>query len=424
MRSIHLAAACLAVGGAAPRLWATETREQTLQHLGGIQDETDVFNFPALLPEYKLALLELGTSSNTGVYGAAFAGSGSVSAGVAVSRSDWLTTTPLVGSELSLYDRFVAAVTDTADSGPFLPEPARPIEILAAYRLSAHGPALGLRIAAATFKKSAADDAATTKSKTLAEQLDLGLGFSMGLGRGGLDAGLTSHLVARQVRSESSPGVTSETTVKTKPNIDLLVRWLADRQASGPYAQVEILKRSFSAATKATVSNKSSQFSESFYSLEGGWAALFKQNDAKIFAGAIIASTNSKGPTVTGTGGKSVPSYLSFDETDEVKATVVSGALSGEGNISGGFGAMVGMRYNLFGTITESDKTSGSMKKTETTFDETPDASFWSLGLSYTASPLRVDASYSKAFLHNGPYFISGNTTTPLFGRISASYAF
>ncbi len=426
MRTIHVAASCLALVAGAPKLFATETREQTLQHLGGIQDEVDVFDFPGLLPEYKLALIELGTAGNTGVYGAAFAEGQNLAAGIAVSRSDWLMSKPLIGDQLSLFDRYMTAVTSSTDSGPLLPEPARPVEIMGAFRLGAHGPAFGLRLAAATFRKADTTDegAKEAKVKLLAEQADVTLGVSAPLGRGGLDTGLTSHLLGRQIHSESSPGVHSETSVKSKPSVDLAARWLYDREGSGPYAEAQAVRRTFETTTNTTASNKSAKFTESVYAVEGGWAALFKQNDAKVFAGAVLASTASKGPTVTGQGGKAVPSYLTSDQTAQIKGTIVSGALSGEAHASGGFGGMVGLRYKLFGTITETDKTSGKLKKTETTVDETPDASFWSLGLSYAASPLRVDASYSKAFLHNGPYFVSGNATTPLFGRISASYAF
>lgn len=416
----------LALLASAPAAFATETREQTLQNLGGIQDETDVFAFPGLLPDYRLALIELGTAANTGVYGAAFMGQGPLAGGLAVSRTDWLVTNPLAGSELSLLDRYLTATSNASDNGPFLPSATRPVEVIGAFRAGSNGPAFGLRIAGATYRKAETADegAKAAKTKILGEQLDATLGLSTHLGRGALDSGLTTHLLSRQIHSESSPGVRSETSLKAKPTLNLLVRWLADRSASGAYVQAQAVKRSFEGKTETTASNKSAKFTESLYAVEGGWAAIFKQNDAKVFVGAVAASTDSKGPTVSGQGGKSVPSYLTSEELATVKGTVVSGALSGEGLVSGGLGAMVGLRYKLFGSITETDKTSGKLRKSETTIDETPDASFWSLGLSYTASPVRVDASYSKAFLHNGPFLVSGNQTSPLFGRISATYTF
>lgn len=132
----------------------------------------------------------------------------------------------------------------------------------------------------------------------------------------------------------------------------------------------------------------------------------------------------SKGPTITGQGESAVSSHVTSDEKADIKATVIAGALSGEAEVGGGFGAMMGMLYVLFGDITENDNTTGRRVRSERTVTETSDSSLWSLGMFWRADTLRVDASYGKEFLHNGPYLISGNSTSPLFGRISARYAF
>ena len=88
---------------------ATETRLSTLQSVSGAQDEVDAFIFPSVLTRYELALVELGTSSDKGVYGAAMANVSGTRVGMSVSRSSWKFTEYLVGSTVSLFDRFEAA---------------------------------------------------------------------------------------------------------------------------------------------------------------------------------------------------------------------------------------------------------------------------------------------------------------------------
>ncbi len=81
----------------------------------------------------------------------------------------------------------------------------------------------------------------------------------------------------------------------------------------------------------------------------------------------------------------------------------------------------------MFGDVTEKDNTTNLNEKKTYSFPETSDALLWSLGLYYKADALRIDASYGKEFLHNGPYIISGlspTTDKALFTKISASYAF
>ena len=83
---------------------------------------------------------------------------------------------------------------------------------------------------------------------------------------------------------------------------------------------------------------------------------------------------------------------------------------------------MFGTNYVLYGSSVEKDNVNQS--KTEAEIKSPSDAKFWSLGLFYAADHTRVDATISTSLLHNGPYFVAGNTTSPMLGRISATYSF
>jgi len=46
------------------------------------------------------------------------------------------------------------------------------------------------------------------------------------------------------------------------------------------------------------------------------------------------------------------------------------------------------------------------------------------LGAGVKLGTLQLDAIMNDAFPHNGLNFISGNTTTPLFPKVTATYSF
>jgi hypothetical protein len=404
---------------------ATETRVRTLQNQEGIVDETRVFDYPGELPQHHVALVELGTAANQDVYGAAFYGQGQVAGGVAVSRDSWLVTDGLLGTQLSLLDRFETAMTSTDNGGPVLPKAQRPVELLGAFKLG-RDEAIGLRLGSASYQKSDKTDPGTGASETKisAQQADLTLGLALAPAGGVLDVSATTHITAKQKHTETANDVESGTELKGKSAIDLTARWIGARDASAPYVGARVVSQSFKVATDSATVHESSSFSDTALALQGGYAVVSKPRNAKLFTGLSVAQTKSKGPTVAGTGTKAVPSYLARGDKATVKANLVNGELAGEGDVGGGFGAMVGLSYALYGTVTEQDNTTGKNEKSVVSIEETPDANLWSLGMYYRAEALRVDASYSKAFLHNGPYLIAGNQTSPLFGRLSVSYTF
>ena len=252
--------------------------------------------------------------------------------------------------------------------------------------------------------------------------MEVGVGFHTNA-MGSMDVALTMSPTANQKRSETANGTDSSTTLKgTSTSIDF--RWLATENASGPYAKANLATRSMKATGTSGGREFSSKFTDQVTAIEGGYAALSGANGPKLFVGAELMQTASKGPAVTGTGAATIPSYTSSDESAKINANVVSGTLSGEVDAAWGLGLMAGMHYVMFGDITAKNNTSNQNIKTVDSFPETSDAYLWALGLYYKADALRVDASYEKKFLHNGPHFLSGNQTSPMFGKISASYIF
>lgn len=409
--------------------FSTETRMGVLRYNGGIDDETLVFTYPGQIGKYKLALVELGTSGNKEAYGAAIADAGGFQLGAAVSRTDWLFTSGFVkrsvtaehNTALSLLDKYEYAMQDTATAAPtpFLYAPARPIEVLAGFDMG--GSTLGFRLSMADYKNKKSTDAngVATDLNYTAQQVELAAGFHTG----SLDVALTLSPTATQKRSETANGTDSSTALKGSTTaVDF--RWLAAENTNSPYAKAKIATRAMKASGKSGGRDFSSKFSDQVIAVEGGYAAMTDAKGPNIFAGAELMQTSSKGPSVTGTGAAAVPSYTANDEAAKVDATVISGTLSGEVDAAWGLGLLAGMHYVMFGDITSKDNTANLNQKTVISFPETSDATLWALGLYYKADALRLDASYEKKFLHNGPFFFSGNPTSPMLTKISAAYTF
>jgi hypothetical protein len=405
------------------KLFATETRVSTLQTISGIQDETEVYRFPAAVTAWNVALIELGTAANDDVYGAAFSTVGGWSLGLAVSRDEWIWSRTQLGGALSLFDRWQSAATGSETNTPaLLSHPERPVEFLLARSLGG-GRSWGLRLAVAserTYSKSE-NAGVVTKNKRSASAGQLTLSWRQA-GASLLDVGLTVEPIARQERNSDASGVSSSTEIKGKTNLGLEARWIQNAKGAGWYGAGQIQSREFGLKTSSAGTSKSSAFKDRVLAFEGGWAGL--QEKANLFAGALISQVTSQGPTITGIGENAVSSHVTSDAKADIKATFVAAALSGEAQVSGGFGAMMGLQYILHGDIVENDDTSGTGAREERSINEISDASLWSLGASWTEGALRVDASVGKELLHNGPYLVSGAATDPLLGRISARWAF
>ncbi|MEI6398726.1 MAG: hypothetical protein WCO71_08145, partial [Pseudomonadota bacterium] len=131
---------------------ASETRVDTLQNIGGIQDETDTFTYAGRVTHYSLALLELGTSDDAKTWAAAMTKlSPGLSMGVAVNRHTWQSSYFADENSLLMQDRFMfSALADSksgADDAVFAPGD-RSIDVLAGFALN-DSDSFGLRLSMA-----------------------------------------------------------------------------------------------------------------------------------------------------------------------------------------------------------------------------------------------------------------------------------
>jgi hypothetical protein len=401
----------------------SETRYSVLQMNQGVQDEVQVFRYPGLIAKYQLASIELGNADNTEVYGGAMGKFGTTSVGVYVSRNDWLFTDRVEGTAISLFDQAQTAFLTKENNVSYLDEPERPIEALLGFDMG--GNVLGVRLAFASMKDNRKSTTAgvETNGKSSAEQVQIGLGFHTDA-PGSLDLALTVDPIATQKRSESSAGADSSVSVKGNMGLRLDGRWLASDKGSSPYVAGRISSRSYKVSYSALGQSKSSKFDDQIMAAEGGYAFHSTRNNAKLYTGAVLTKAESKGPTVSGIGAKTQLSFASKEDKAKLDSMFLAGTISAEADVWGSVGAMVGMHYILYGTQTLKDPTGDTEIKIEKTVDETRDSDLWALGIYYKVDTLRLDASYMKDFLYNGPYFISGNATKPMLTRISASYAF
>jgi hypothetical protein len=230
---------------------------------------------------------------------------------------------------------------------------------------------------------------------------------------------LTVDPLSIQKRSNSAAGVESSQSFKGKAYA-LDGRWIQSETASSTYAKARVATRSFDASATGA-KDSSSKFTDQTVFLEGGYVAMRDAQGPKLFAGAQLIQSASKGPTydkTTNTG-----SFLNKDDSAKIDAVVLNGTLSGEAQVYGGLGLQAGMSYVMLGDISIKDKTTNTEVKSVKTFDETTDDALWSLGMFYKADALRLDASYSKEIYYNGPYIVTGIASSSFIGKISASYS-
>src|SRR5690606_2687472 len=119
-------------------------------------------------------------------------------------------------------------------------------------------------------------------------------------------------------------------------------------------------------------------------------------------------------------GGPATPSILTEEKTVKRSSNWIETSIGVEAPVYGSLGILGGMSYAVFGSLKETNDIADT--KTEESIPQTADSVLWSLGLFVEEGALRADASYSKSFLHDGPHFVSGNTTTPLLAQISMTY--
>jgi hypothetical protein len=407
-----------------------------MQNMRGVNDETQLFRYNGLIGVSKHLSLELGhakaerndtkknhdNSKTLQASVGGVVGMGSFNLGAYVSRNDWLfSESQAGGASNSVFDDTQNKLIGVDKEKNVLGAPQRPIELLFGFGLSETS-ALGLRLAYASYKsnQSSEDAGAVTKTESSADQLDIGVGYHSS-DSSALDVSATITALGNQKGTEKAGAAETSLSIKNDMKLSLDGRWLESYKQSGVYGAGTFMMRSATTTARVSGTSKSGKYSDQHIALEGGYN--FVSEAAKASVAAEIMKSASSGPTVTvGPDGPTF-SFASNSEKKKIDTLQLNGKFGAEAmNLYGNFGLMAGMSYVVFGSQTSKDNTTGENLKIEKSVDETSDSSLWTLGAFYASDALRVDAVYSRNFLYNGPFLISGNSTSPWIGRISASY--
>lgn len=420
-----LLAASLAL--ASTSAFASETRTITLRHSPGLVDETDVYEFPSAITEYSLALVELGTAANSDVYGGALKKFGGTGTGLVLSRDDTVMTN-VTGQDFSLVDEWLSKTSSNTDAKAILPAPERPIDLF--YGIAMGDMSLGFRVAAASYKdKEKKNDGPTDKKSKRAEQLDVGAGLTIGSGPDvRTDIGLSAGIIGLLKTTTDTPTVDTTNTFKRGAEIGLSFRNLGRLGSNRRFIAARALSRAPEVKADNGTKDESAKFSEKGAQVEGG-IVILPAKQVSVSIGVGLLNFQSKGPIITANSGigssgttAATPSILTNDKKVKKTTNLLYSTMALEAPVSDSFGVLGGLGYNLYGSVKTKDDFTTGEPESETSIQETPDVSLWSLGFFFQQTALRVDASYTKKFLHSTPYLISGDPTPNVLGRISLTY--
>ncbi len=407
---------------------ASETRMITLRHSPGMVDETDVYEFPSVITEQQIALVELGTAANTDVYGGALKKLSSSGAGVVVSRDDSVMTNG-GASQFSLVDEWLARASSNDDAKALIPSPERPIDLFYGMELGG-STSFGVRVTTASYRdKAKKNDGPTDKFNKKADQLDLGVGLSIGNGPDvRTDLGLSAGVMGTLKSSTDTATVDTSHSFKRGPEIGLSFRNLGRLGGNRRFVVARAISRAPKVKADNGTKSESGKFSEKGVQVEGGLVFL-PQKQTSLSVGLGLLNFQSKGPIIAANSGVgstgttvATPSILTNDSKVKKTTNLIYSTLALETPVTESFGVLGGLEYNLFGTVKTKDEFNTGEPETEVSVEQTPDVSLWSLGFFFQQSALRIDANYTKKFLHSTPYLISGDPTPNVLGRISLTY--
>ncbi len=406
---------------------ASETRMLTLRNTPGLIDETDVFTYPAMITNYSIALIELGTAQDTEVYGGALKAFGDLSVGAVLSR-DQTVMTDVGGSSYSLVDDWLARAASNNDAKAILPAPERPIDLFYGMMLGS-GSSFGVHLATANYRDNEKKtDGPTDKKMTKADQLDVGLGFSMQSGESRTDLGFEAGVMGTLKESHETATVTTSNSYKRGPELTLAARNTGKVGQGRRYLSAKGVSRAPEVKADNGTKAESGKFSEKGANAEAGYVVL-PSKGTSISMGLGLSYFVSKGPIIAANSGvgssgttTAAPSVLTNDSKVKKTTNLLYTSLAVEAPVSEMFGLLGGLEYNLYGSIKTKDDFNTGKPQTETSVDQTPDVSLWALGFFFQQQALRVDASYSKHFLHSTPFLVAGDPTKSVLGRISVTY--
>jgi hypothetical protein len=387
-----------------------------------VGDDTDLFLFPTSVMDREFVLVELGTAGSAGAYGVLAKKVGKGNLGVAISHQPSIFTSAVYAPGVSLVDSWTRGNTDNVNPAFLLPVPERPIDVVFAMPQGKNRLAIGLNFAS---YKSYLDNGAGPKNivKSDADQLGFKLGYQL-MSEVPIEVSLGFSVIAKTRRVTETAAGKAENSYDEGggKHISLAVRNLVQKKY---YALARIEPRNPKLTANTPAVKKDAQISELAGSVAGG-VILSPVDGTLIIAGGEFMSIKSKGPVTAGAGATAVPSFATNDNRVDLKADILAANAGIETKVSESFGALAGMRYNVWGNVVRNDKIATTAPKTETSINDTSDAVLCSLGLFYTAGLLRVDASFDDTFLFAGPYLVSGNArggASPLFTQLSVSYS-
>lgn len=427
---VYMASSLGCVLGSNSTAYASGARMAVMQDMRGVDDDTQVFRYNGLIGVKKHVSLELGhantalANDNGKTLKASVGGivaSGSLHFGAYLSRNDWLfTESQAGGAGYSLFDAAEASLTGGTKQA--LKEPQKPVEFLFGMGLGGDS-TLGFRLAYASYKNEshAEDVGIVAEESNSADQMEIGFGFHSS-GSNAIDISATLTPSANQKASEKTGASETSLTVKGGTKVKFDARWLENEKQSGIYGAGSLMNSSAKATTAASGIEKDGKYTDQVMAAEAGYNFIAEAAKATV-AGEIVKS-QSTGPTLTvSDAGVATFSFANNTEKAKYDTLQLNGKFGGEAaNLYSNFGLMAGMSYVIYGNQTRKDNTTGKNITIKKTINETSDSSLWTLGAFYGSGPLRVDAVYSRNFLYNGPFLISGNATSPWLARLSASY--
>jgi len=158
--------------------------------------------------------------------------------------------------------------------------------------------------------------------------------------------------------------------------------------------------------------------------LAGNWA--INEKDLFVLGATVAKNTNTykvRGVTVD-EGGAPLAYLGTDDEYTETLMPMVFAALETHVNpwLTLRFGAQQGAFYTLKSDTKDLDSDGVIIDQNVTTEHYSPFTMM--LGAGFKFGNLQLDATLHPDFVHDGPYFISGETTSAMFPKVTATYTF
>ena len=417
--------AVLSLFGVVDKGLASEARTRAMGQPAGIQDETRVFRFPSTMSQFSLAMIELGTADGKEAYGGFIKSWDTQSFGLIMSRTDFLMTDPGLAT-LSLVDNWLAKGASNTDKQSILPSLDRAFELLYSFDTTDKY-SLGFYVGYADFHH---EQKTTTGTRSLiaevGEQLDLGLGLTLGR-ENSTDISLKYGLLGKLEQAvEADSNRVKHTFARNNPTTLSIRHRRLQGEKDIIYTEWHVTSREATATEERSNQTYRGTFEERLLQVEGGY--ISKTRPGALIVGALGGIwINSSGPLIAdGTGVASdQPAQPSLQSTaNRLKriANWVYGSIGFESAINDRWGLLGGVNYVFWGASRTEDNLSSGEPESTASLRATSDSNLWSMGLSFEEEVWRMDATFAKALLYNGPHFISGSATPNPLTRISLTY--